>query len=162
MWAETGSVGLDPLGAETSRYLGPGELTLLTEPPLQHLLSPGTEQLVNAEIAIGGVIGDVDSGRGQRLDPPDVLWGHEVPCRAERMGPQDLSFVDEPVDVGVENIPTARSERPLCRLVVLSLHRPEPGHDRLWVGKGLPPEPAVAQPAVGDIEQPGVDGRTDH
>ncbi len=99
---QTGSVGLDPLGAETSRYLGPGELSLLTEPPLQQVLGPGAEQLVNAEIAICGGIGDVDPWRGQRLDPPDVLWSHEMPSRAERMGPQDLPFVDEPVDVGVD------------------------------------------------------------
>ena len=81
--------------------------------------------------------------------PAQVLAGEELPGGAEQMGPDDPPVVVGLLEGRAGGLAGPHRHGPAHRLVILGLHRPEPGHDfrRILELRG---RELLAQKALGD------------
>jgi hypothetical protein len=126
--------GHAPLGQRPSK-LGPGSIPSSPELVDDHCdpTVPGVG--IETRLSIDRLVELLDAGRSDLEDPTDVLGGHEVPCRAEDVRPEELSAVELGLHVRDCGRGASHAKRPQSMCVLLRLYAAQEPHHIRCAGK---------------------------
>ena len=129
---ERRAVDRDTGGSKRRSDLRAGQLPAAAQHSLHDSPASRDEAIVQSQLAVVGRVHPPDARPGQFEHPADVGRRHEVPGRAQDVGPEDASLAERTLDILIGQSRDAQAERPLGGGVVLRL---DGAHPRDNVGR---------------------------